>query len=240
MGGESCTWHISVPPSQVLLLIVLDLQLRGLSNKGECDDSLTIDYQAVVCGELDKQLHYISNTGRAVLTFKTATHSQYVYPQRGFLVEIVPVGCSPVVPSPQSNAYLVSHNQTHATYQCRGRYVFPPTLSPTFTLLCTGHSYHTPLPDCVPVQHLLTHSNTSVVHALLSHNNTQAHPHPTLWIEAVFLPLVLTISTLVLSLTGLSHLLLIRNHLHSQAQEQHQVQYTIKLLLTELKPKFTN
>jgi hypothetical protein len=73
MGGESCTWHISVPPSQVLLLIVLDLQLRGLSNKGECDDSLTIDYQAVVCGELDKQLHYISNTGRAVLTFNTDT-----------------------------------------------------------------------------------------------------------------------------------------------------------------------
>ena len=223
MGGESCTWHISVPPSQVLLLIVLDLQLRGLSNKGECDDSLTIDYQAELCGELDKQLYYISNNGRAVVKFTTASYSQYIHPQRGFIIEIVPVGCSPVPPSPQSNAYLVSHNQTHATYRCREGYGFPATLSPTTTLFFTGHSYHAPLPACVPAHHLLTHANSSVVHALQRKNTTHTHSLPTLWLEAVFLPLVLAISTLVLSLTGLILLIILRNHFHSIGHEQEQV-----------------
>ena len=223
MGGESCTWHISVPPSQVLLLIVLDLQLRGLSSTGECDDSLTIDYQAVLCGELDKQLYFLSTTGRAVIRFNTATHSQYVYPQRGFLIQVIPVGCDPSQPSAGSGAYLVSHNQTHATYHCTWHHVFPPTLSPTTTLLCTGHSYHAPLPDCVHITHLLSHANISVVNTLLSSNLTRTPPPPSPWIEDVFLPLALTISTLVLCLSALIILKLIRNHLDTSFMEQQQV-----------------
>ena len=222
MGGQSCTWHISVPPSQVLLLRVLDLQLRGLSSEGVCDDSVTIDYKAVVCGELDSQFHYISNIGRAVITFKTATDSQYIYPHRGFLVEVIPVGCSPLLPSSQSKAYLVYHNQTHATFQCRGRYVFSGSLSPTTTLLCTGHEYHAPLPGCVSITHLLTIANVSVVHALLSSNKTH-QPIPTIWIHEVLLPLVFTISTLVLSLTGLIILLLMKKHIQSGPRHQDQV-----------------
>ena len=223
MGGESCTWHISVPPSQVLLLIVLDLQLRGLSSKGECDDSLTIDHQAVLCGEMDNQLHFIASTGRAVLRFKTATDSQYVYPQRGFLIEVIPVGCEPSQPSAGSGAYLVSHNQTHATYQCTRQHVFPPTLSPTTTLRCTGNSFHSPLPGCVHINHLLAQANVSVVNTLLSSNLTRTPPLPSPWIEDVFLPLALTISTLVLCLTALILLILIRNHLDTQFHQQEQV-----------------
>ena len=244
MGGESCTWHISVPPSQVLLLIVLDLQLRGLSNKGECDDSLTIDYQAVLCGELDKQLHYISNNGRAVVKFKTASYSQYIHPQRGFIIEIVPVGCSPVPPSPQSNAYLVSHNQTHAAYRCREGYVFQTTLSPTTTLFCTGHTYHAALPACVPAQLLLTHSNSSmsVVHALHNKEPARNQSLPTLWLEEVFLPLVLTITTLVLSLAGLILIILMRNHFYNTWQEQEQVglKYGLRAKLNNQKVSIKN
>ena len=95
-------------------------------------------------------------------------------------------------------------------------------LSPTTTLFCTGHTYHTPLPACVPAQHLLTHSNSSVVHALHSKNTTHAQSLPTLWLEAVFLPLVLTISTLVLSLTAMI-LILMKNHFHSIRYVQEQV-----------------
>ena len=230
MGGEICTWHISVPPSQVLLLIVLDLQLRGLSHKGECDDSLTIDYQAVLCGELDKQLHYISNNGRAVVKFKTASDSQYIYPQRGFIIEIVPVGCSPVVPSPTSQAFLAHHNQTHATYQCRRGYIFSSTMSPTTTLLCTGPSYHAPLPACVSIHHLLTHANVSMVNTLLSSNITKLAPLPPPWVEDVFLPLALTISTLVLSISALILLMILRNNFHTDLHNQEQVgtQFHIK------------
>ena len=223
MGGESCTWHISVPPSQVLLLIVLDLQLRGLSSKGECDDSLTIDYQAVLCGELDKQLHYISNNGRAVVKFKTTSNSQYIYPQRGFLIEIVPLGCDPYQPSPSSNAYLVTHNRTHATYQCRRQYLFPVTLSTTTTLLCTGHTYHTPLPDCVSIQHLVTHGNTSIVNALLTNNLFTNQPQAPLWIQELFLPLLLTILTLLISISGLIILLFMKRHLSNSQQHHNQL-----------------
>ena len=215
LGGDSCTYHISVPPSQSLLVIVRDLQVRGLSG-GECEDSLTIDYHTVLCGEIDSQLYYTSHTGRAVLMFSTTT-GYTILPNRGFLVEIVPVGCTPPTPSSHSRVFLASHNQTHATYQCWWHHVFPSTMSSTTTLLCRGTTYHTNLSRCVPINHLISQGNISVG------NTTNLSHLPPPWLEDIFLPLVLTIITLVLSITALILLIIIRSSLDRNRQDEAQV-----------------
>ena len=194
-GGGSCSWHISGVAGQVLVIIVLDLQLAG-----SCDDSsVTINYDTVMCSEIASQVLYTSSSNNVTIVFRTPEYST-VYPYRGLLLQIVPVLCTPVLASNQ--AYIVHSNTTHATYHCRPHHVFSTTLTPSITLLCIGHSYHSPLPPCVP------HTNYSVTHALHSKNNSLVQPLPSLWVEAVFLPMVLSISTIVLSLTGLILLVL--------------------------------
>ena len=76
--------------------------------------------------------------------------SQYIYPLRGFLVQLIPVGCS-VPPSPASSQAELSHyNATHAEYRCRGEgRVFSDSLLATTFLLCVGNTHHKPLPPCV-------------------------------------------------------------------------------------------
>ena len=204
-GGEKCTWHISVPAHQVLVVMVMDLQV-------ECGDNLTIDYHTVLCGEIDRQVHYISPNNSATLVFSTGHHS--VYPYRGMLVQIVPVGCTPVVPG--NHAYLVHHNKTHATYHCIPHHVFHTTLSHTITLLCTGHAYNIPLPHCVAVTTL----NTSIVTTLLTTHHIQHHTR----YKELFLPVFLTILTLVISISGLIILLFMRNHLSNN--NHHLIQHT--------------
>ena len=193
-GGERCTWHISVPAHQVLVVIVMDLQV-------ECGDTLTIDYDTVLCGEIGRHVHYVSPSNSATLVFSTRHHS--VYPYRGILVQIVPVGCTPVLPS--NHAYLVHHNKTHATYHCIPHYVFHTTLSHSINLLCTGHTYHIPLPHCVSVTTL----NTSIVTTLLTTHHKQHH----ILHKELFLPIFLTILTLIISISGLIILFFMRNHL---------------------------
>ena len=204
-GGASCSWHISGVPGQVLVIIVLDLQLDNHS-------SVTINNDTVL---LDRQVLYTSPSNIATIVFSTP-HYSTVYPYRGLLLQIIPVLCTPVLYSNQ--VYIVHSNTTHATYQCSHHHVFSTTLTPTITLLCIGHSYHSPLPPCIP------HTNYSVTHALHSKNNSLAQPLPSLWVEAVFLPMVLSISTIVLSLTGLILLLLLHNHATTTNTSTHQQQ----------------
>ena len=131
---------------------------------------------------------------------------------RGVIFEIIPIGCNSYLPfSP--NAFLVHNNQTHAIYKCHGHRVFSTSLSSKHALICTGHSYHSPLPSCVSVNHLLAHANTSVVQALLLSNSSITKHFPSHWIEEVFLPLFLTTMTLILSLSGLIILLFMKKHL---------------------------
>ena len=44
----------------------------------------------------------------------------YILPYRGFLIELIPVGCTPESPPVMSElAFLVSYNQSHASYMCK-------------------------------------------------------------------------------------------------------------------------
>ena len=219
LGGETCTYHLSVPHHQVLLLLVLDIQLPGLDSEGaQCGGTgLNIDHRAVVCGELGRQFHYVSSSSRAVLSYA----SHYVHPYRGWIVEIVGVGCDPDTTAPHT--YLASHNHTHATYHCIAGYVFHTTLSPTTTLVCAGDTYHTPLPPCVSVTTLLSQANTSVITALL--NTPPHHTHHYTWSQELFLPLFLTILTLVISISGLIILLFMKKHLSSSQGHPHSYKY---------------
>ena len=76
------------------------------------------------------------------------TDCQYIYPLRGFLVQLIPVGCG--VPPSSSQAELTHHNSTHTEYRCRGQgEVFTSSLLPTTVLLCVGNKLSTPLPPCL-------------------------------------------------------------------------------------------
>ena len=167
----------------------------------------------------------------SIFTHTVASSLRYIsfLPSVTFLTlhfaQVVPVGCSPPLPPTFGPTHLLQHNQTHATYQCRSGHLFP-SLLPTATLLCTGHSYHSPLPTCISISSLLSSSNTTVVQALLAKNSTRGlatrTPHiTTVWLQEVLLPLVLTVSTLVLSLTGLILLLLMKRHMAAEANNLH-------------------
>ena len=44
----------------------------------------------------------------------------YIIPSRGFLVQLLPGGCTPESPLSSSElAFLVSYNQSHAEYMCK-------------------------------------------------------------------------------------------------------------------------
>ena len=59
--------------------------------------------------------------------------SQYIYPLRGFLLQLIPVGCG--VPPSYSQAVLRHHNSSQAEYRCRGEgEVFTDFLLPTTVL----------------------------------------------------------------------------------------------------------
>ena len=75
---------------------------------------------------------------------------QYIYPLRGYLLQLLPVGCSAPAPAPASRAALAHYNATHATYSCaRPGLVFAATRAPEMTLVCVGNHYHTQLGQCV-------------------------------------------------------------------------------------------
>ena len=211
IGRHICTWYITVPQPQMLLLRVLDLQLRGFkSHKGKCDDRFIIDRDTVLCGEMGEQVYVVSQTGRFIVHLITGPG--YVQPMRGVIFEIIPIGCDPYFPS-SSDSFLVHHNKTHALYQCQGHRIFSTTLSTTYALICIGHSYHSQLPPCVSVNHLLAHGNTSVVQALLSRNNTMKKHLDSHWLEEAFLPLFFASMILILSLGGLMIFLFMKKHL---------------------------
>ena len=53
--------------------------------------------------------------------FQTGADHRYIQPYRGFLLQLIPVGCTPDVPVLLSDlAILVEHNQSHATYRQTG------------------------------------------------------------------------------------------------------------------------
>ena len=84
------------------------------------------------------------------LRFLTGEDHRYIQPYRGFLLQLIPVGCSPDTPVILSDlAYLVEHNESQATYRCRSGLEFPGGQGDTVTLTCSGHQYDRPLPQCV-------------------------------------------------------------------------------------------
>ena len=78
---------------------------------------------------------------------KNAT-PQYIYPLRGYLLQLMPIGCS--APPPPSHVSLVHFNTTHAVYTCRVTgHVFSDTLLPVMSLVCVGNIYDRSLCGCV-------------------------------------------------------------------------------------------
>ena len=159
---------------------------------------------------------------------------QWAAPPRSHPPLDQPIFCSTTRPTPpisagQDTSYYLSITLIITLIVTitlpRSGHLFP-SLQPTATLLCTGHSYHSPLPTCLSISSLLSSSNTTVVQALLAKNSTRElatrTPHiTTVWLQEVLLPLVLTVSTLVLSLTGLILLLLMKRHMATEANNLH-------------------
>ena len=74
--------------------------------------------------------------------------SQYIYPLRGYLLHLMPIGCS--APPPPSHASLVHFNTTHAVYTCTvPGHVFSASLTPVMALTCVGNIYDKSLSPCV-------------------------------------------------------------------------------------------
>ena len=153
-AGLNCSWLVRVPPHQTLLTRVLDLQLGEAEDEaGSCRALLEIDSSRLPCGELtaSSQSVLVSSGPSALIRFQTGEDLQYLHPYRGFLLQLIPLGCSPESPVILSElAFLLSHNSSHATYRCRAGLEFPGEEGPTITLTCRGHQYDRPLPRCVP------------------------------------------------------------------------------------------
>ena len=152
-AGLNCSWLVRVPPHQTVLTRILDLQLgEAEDGGGSCRDRLEIDSTRLACGEMTASSGtlLVSSGPRAVIRFQTGEDLQYLQPYRGFLLQLIPVGCTPDAPVILSElAFLVEHNESHATYSCRSGLEFRGGLGPTITLRCSGHQYDKPLPQCV-------------------------------------------------------------------------------------------
>ena len=210
IGGRSCTWTLTATPPQQLELRLLDLQLRESRPGGACPDSLSLDRQLAVCGEMKTELVVLSRTGRASLTLTTTADIQHIYARRGFLLEFNPLGCSP--PPPPQPAFLLNHNRSHAVLGCPRDHVFLPGLTSTVSLPCSSTSYLAPLPNCTAVSFLLAHANDSVV-AALRNSRERLSSVAASWLTEVLLPAMVAGCILILSLTGMIVLLLLRRQL---------------------------
>lgn len=227
-GG--CGWRVRLPPHQSLLVRVLDLQLRAARDDlaDHCQDSLLIDNRVNICGELHSELHYVSKANSVLIQFRIGPDRQYIYPLRGFLVQLIPVGCS--VPPSLSQAQLSHYNSTHAQYRCRddGR-VFSDSLLATSFLLCIGQTwgqvwgqtYERPLPPCVRLERLLASGNVTTVTRLKSiYSNlstvlsvqSDSVISPIIWIQEVITPIMISLSGLVLGIAALILVLLVKHY----------------------------
>ena len=139
--GLNCSWMVSVPPHQRIISRVLDSHLRGHDT---CQDVLTLGdtwpgtRDTRVCGEIRTEVTRISQSNKLHIVFRTGAadteieililgtiffserDQSYILPYRGFLVEIIPGGCTPETPPLHSElSYLLSYNQSFAVYKCR-------------------------------------------------------------------------------------------------------------------------
>ena len=214
MGGTACSWLITVPSPQRLVLRVLDLALRGSDSLARCPDSLGLDNELSLCGELDKEVVFIPQTSKVAVVFNTSTNLQHIFPGRGVLLEYVTVGCRPF--SPPASTSLDWYNLTHARYRCHQGHVFLPSLATFTTVACIGDTY-TPLPPCTSVHLLLSQGNDSVVQALRRRNTSQQLHLPIAgraWFSEVVLPALITTAIVILSLAGIIVLLLLHRHMN--------------------------
>ena len=222
LGGETCTLQISVPPSQALLILIQDVQLSGLTDEGDCSNGLVLDYQAVLCGELQSPLPYLSRTGRAALritsSYGSDSFSRQVLPLRGWLIEIIPTGCTPPIPAPYSKAYLAEYNSTHATYHCLSQFVFSASNSSSVTLYCIGQNYHSTLSPCVPMR-----TSNLTQESLQSWKKSFRRSFSPSLLREFLLPIMLSLTTFILSVGGLIIILLMKMRIQQQPVAQPRV-----------------
>ena len=144
--GAECSWSVLVPPHQRVIVRVLDLQLRSrVSNSRDlrtrddtCQDQLSVGDTGPLCGELQTDITVVSDNNRIRISYRSGQFRHfryldhtiasllldrdpsYIIPSRGFLVQLLPGGCTPESPlSTSVSAFLVAYNQSHAAYTCK-------------------------------------------------------------------------------------------------------------------------
>ena len=149
LSGEQCSWRLSLAPHLSLLVRVMDLQVRGPAHgQHRCQDGLTLDNKITLCGEQMSELHYVTSSNAVNINFHIGQDYQYIYPMRGYLLQLTPIGCS--APASSRHMSLVHFNSTHAQYSCTQQgFVFQDTSLPTETLICVGNHYDKVLSPCV-------------------------------------------------------------------------------------------
>ena len=152
-------------------------------------------------------------SGELCLRFQTGEDHRYIQPYRGFLLQLIPVGCSPDTPVILSDlAYLVEHNESQATYRCRSGLEFPGGQGDTVTLTCSGHQYDRPLPQCV-----------AKIDSGQAPEVTSDSRASTAMLHDVILPTVVTMFTVILSIAACILLLIIKRQWETYPEfDQHQ------------------
>ncbi|XP_066251453.1 uncharacterized protein [Euwallacea similis] len=150
-GQKKCVWKITAPLYQKVRLRILDVALfdTKVLSQEECRDVLeVIDSDQAIYSTCTQEHPPVEVVSASEVVELVLTSRQLINPRRGVLIYYSIEGCS-LVPPPK-NAYLVSYNDTIATYSCRRGYVFPDTQTKTRSISCFAASWNvsTPLLDC--------------------------------------------------------------------------------------------
>ena len=77
LTGEDCSWRVRIPPHQSLLIRILDIQVRGPGlDSSPCVDTLGLDSKVDLCGEVARELQYVTNTNMVSITFSIGKDHQ--------------------------------------------------------------------------------------------------------------------------------------------------------------------
>ncbi|KAF7269962.1 uncharacterized protein LOC143202854 isoform X2 [Rhynchophorus ferrugineus] len=146
-GQRRCSWKITARPHQKILLRILDLALfdTKVSLMEDCKDILEIkDSNQIIystCEQEHPPSEVLSGGDSVEVILKSR---QEINARRGVLIYFKAFGCH--LPSPPEEGYLVSRNDSFATYTCCRGLVFPDTQAKTRTIRCLGTVWNISLP----------------------------------------------------------------------------------------------
>ncbi|XP_030752445.1 uncharacterized protein LOC115879666 isoform X2 [Sitophilus oryzae] len=150
-GQRKCTWKITAPSQKRISLRILDLALfdTRVSSITDCKDVLQIKDTNQVIFSTCKQGYPPDEIRSGSESVEVVLRSRHeINARRGVLIYFQTVGCQ--VPEPPKQGYLVSKNDSYASFTCCRGYLFPDTRTKSRTIECQGVNWNISLPllDC--------------------------------------------------------------------------------------------